>query len=128
MITVMQDKKMKWNTYLAGGVDVDILDVLVDVLEVLGVEILLGVEEVVEITVEGVAVEEVWGVVEVEGVTEVLGCVLTGVLVGDEDWEGDGVSDVAGEELGGAELAGEVATDAVDGCWEDCGLEWHSNH
>ena len=35
------------------------LDVLVDVLEVLGVEILLGVEEVVGVTVEGVAVEEV---------------------------------------------------------------------
>ena len=35
------------------------LDVLVDVLEVLGVEILLGVEEVVGITVDGVAVEEV---------------------------------------------------------------------
>jgi len=33
--------------------------VLVNVLEVLGVEILLGVEEVVGITVEGVAVEEV---------------------------------------------------------------------
>jgi len=36
-----------------------VLDVLVDVLEVLGVEILLGVEEVVGITVDGVAVEEV---------------------------------------------------------------------
>jgi hypothetical protein len=36
-----------------------VLDVLVSVLEVLGVEILLGVGEVVEITVEGVAVEEV---------------------------------------------------------------------
>ncbi len=45
-----------------------------------------------------------------EGVCEVVGCVLTGVLVGD-DWERDGVSDVAGEELGGAELAGEVTTD-----------------
>jgi len=33
--------------------------VLVDVLEVLGVEILLGVEEVVGITVEGEAVVEV---------------------------------------------------------------------
>jgi hypothetical protein len=50
--------------------------------------------------------------VVVEGVCEVLGCVLTGELVGVEDWEGDRVSDVAGEELGGAELAGEVATDA----------------
>jgi hypothetical protein len=121
--------KKKRNTYLARGVvDVDILDVLVlvDVLEVLGLEILLGVEEVVGITVDGVAVEEVWGVMVVEGVAEVLGCVLTGGLVGDEDWEGDGVSDVAEEELGGAELAGEVATDAGDVCWEDCGLEWHS--
>jgi len=54
--------------------------------------------------------------VVVEGVSDVLGCVLTGKLVGDEDWEGGGVSDVAGEELGGAELAGEVATDAEDGC------------
>ena len=35
------------------------LDVLVDVLEVLGVEILLGVGEVVGITEVGVAVEEV---------------------------------------------------------------------
>ena len=53
----------------------------------------------------------------VVGVTEVLGgCVLTGGLVGDDDWEGDGVSDVAGAELGGAELAGEVATDAGDVC------------
>jgi hypothetical protein len=40
-------------------VDVGVLDVLVGVLEVLGVETLLGVEEVVGITVEGVAVEEV---------------------------------------------------------------------
>lgn len=39
--------------------DVDVLDVLVDVLEVLGVEVLLGVGEVVVITVEGVAVEDV---------------------------------------------------------------------
>lgn len=39
--------------------DVDVLDVLVGVLEVLWVEILLGVGEVVEITVEGLAVEEV---------------------------------------------------------------------
>lgn len=42
--------------------DVDVLDVLVDVLEVLGVEILellLWVEAVVESTEEGVAVEEV---------------------------------------------------------------------
>lgn len=55
-----QEKEKKRNTYLARGVvDVDILDVLVDVLEVLGLEILLGVEEVVGITVEGVAVEEV---------------------------------------------------------------------
>lgn len=52
----------------------------------------------------------------VEGVTVVLGCVLTGVLVEDGDWEGDDVSDVAGEELAGAELAGEVATDAGDVC------------
>ena len=52
----------------------------------------------------------------VVGVTEVVGCVLTGWLVGDEDWEGDCVSDVAGEELGGAELAGEVATDVGDVC------------
>lgn len=29
-----------------------------------------------------------------------LGCVLTGKLVGDVDWEVDGVSDVTGEELG----------------------------
>ena len=56
----------------------------------------------------------------VVGVAEVLGCVLRGELMGDEDWEGDGVSDVAGEELAGAELAGVVATDV---CWEDCGLE-----
>jgi hypothetical protein len=64
MIMVVQGKKKKKkrNTYLARGVvDVDILDVLVlvDVLEVLGLEILLGVEEVVGITVDGVAVEEV---------------------------------------------------------------------
>lgn len=42
--------------------DVDVLDVLVDVLEVLEIEILellLGIEEVIEVTVEGVAVEEV---------------------------------------------------------------------
>jgi hypothetical protein len=54
--------------------------------------------------------------VVVEGVCDVLGCVLTGELVGDGDWERDGVSDVAGEELGGAELAGEVTTDADDVC------------
>jgi hypothetical protein len=99
-------------------VDVDVLEVLV--VEIL--EVLLGVEEVVVITVEGV--EEVWGVVVVKGVCVVLGCVLTGELVGDGDWEGDRVSEVAGEELGGAELAGEVATDTEVG--EDCGLEWHS--
>ena len=52
----------------------------------------------------------------VEGVAEVVGCVLTGGLVGDEDWEGVCVSDVAGAELGGAELAGEVTTDAGDVC------------
>jgi hypothetical protein len=46
-----------------------------------------------------------------EGVCEVVGCVLTGVLVVGDDWERDGVSDVAGGELGGAELAGEVTTD-----------------
>jgi hypothetical protein len=54
--------------------------------------------------------------VVVEGVSEVVGCVLTGELLGDGDWEEVGVSDVAGEELGGAELAGEVTTDAEDGC------------
>lgn len=52
----------------------------------------------------------------VEGVCEVLGCVLTGEVVGDGDWEVDGVSDVAGEELGEAELAGEVTTVAEDVC------------
>jgi hypothetical protein len=118
MITVMRGKKRKWNTYLARGVvDVDVLEVL----EVGILELLPGVEELVGITVE-VAVEEVWGVVVVEGVCEVLGCVLTGELVGVEAWEGDRVSDVAGEELAGAELAGEVATDA-EVCWEDCVLE-----
>jgi hypothetical protein len=114
---------MKWNTYLALGV-VDV--VVLEVLEVEILEVLVGVEEVVEITVEGVAVEEVWGVVVVEGVCEVLCRVLTGELVGDGDWEVDGVSDVAGEELGGAELAVEVATDAEDVCWVVGGLECHS--
>ncbi len=89
--------------------DVGVLEVEEEILK-----LLLGVEEVVEITVEGV--EEVRGAVVVEGVCEVVGCVLTGELVGDEDWEGDDVSDVAGEELGGAELAGEVTTDAEDVC------------
>jgi hypothetical protein len=60
MITVVQGRKRERNTYLARGVlDVDVLDKLVNVLEVLGVEIMLGVGEVVEIKVEGVAIEEV---------------------------------------------------------------------
>lgn len=116
---VRQRKRM--NTYLARGVlDEDVrVDELEVELEVL--ELLLELEELLE-TVEDVVVEEdceevLEGVVEVlEGVVEVLGGVLTGELLGDEDWEGDCVSDDVGEELGGAELAGEVITDAEDVC------------
>jgi hypothetical protein len=47
------------NVELARGVeDVDVLDVLVDVIELLGVDVLLGLGEVVETTVVGVTVEE----------------------------------------------------------------------
>jgi hypothetical protein len=76
-----------------------------------------GLGELVEATVEGIAVED-GGVVEInegllDGASEVLGGVLTVELWGallDE-----GARDDAGE------LAGVVAG-AEDGCTEDCGL------
>ena len=82
------------------------------------VEALLGLGELVEATVEGVAVED-GGWVEItnegllDGAFEVLGGVLTGELWGTSLDEG--ARDDAGE------LAGVVAG-AEDGCTEDCGL------
>jgi hypothetical protein len=116
------------NTYLGREVRVLEVELGVDVLS-----LLLGLGELVETSVEVVAVEKDWGV-EVacegllEGVAEVLDGVLTGELLGDEDWEGDCVSDDSEEELGGAELAGEVNTDSEDVGWEDGGLGWHSKN